>query len=88
MQMEKYAKQAIAEGIRNRNEIFVNAESEIYKQLNQHYNRNNVIEVGEKTHHLVNSWFKLSSIYWEAHSIKLNVRTLSANLDSNSGVRN
>ena len=45
MQMEKYAKQAIAEGIRNRGDIFVKVDSEIYKQLNQHYNRNNVIQV-------------------------------------------
>lgn len=45
MQMEKYAKQAIAEGIRNKDEIIVTIESEIYKQLNQHYNRNNIIQV-------------------------------------------
>lgn len=45
MQMEKYAKQAIAEGIRNKEEIIVTTESEIYKQLNQHYNRNNIIQV-------------------------------------------
>ncbi|KAH7731467.1 prospero related homeodomain protein [Aphelenchoides avenae] len=45
MQMEKYAKQAIAEGIRDKNDIVVTIESEIYKQLNQHYNRNSVIEV-------------------------------------------
>lgn len=45
MQMEKYAKQAIAEGIRNKDDIVVTTESEIYKQLNQHYNRNNIIQV-------------------------------------------
>jgi hypothetical protein len=43
--MEKFAKQAIAEGITDANEIFVTTESEIYKQLNQHYNRNNFITV-------------------------------------------
>lgn len=49
MQMEKYAKQALAEGIRNRNDIVVTTDSEIYKQLNQHYNRNNVIQVNLHT---------------------------------------
>uniref|UniRef100_A0AC35FG62 Prospero domain-containing protein n=1 Tax=Panagrolaimus sp. PS1159 TaxID=55785 RepID=A0AC35FG62_9BILA len=42
MQMEKYAKQAIAEGIEHRDQIHVTEESEIYKILNQHYNRNNL----------------------------------------------
>jgi hypothetical protein len=42
MQMEKYAKQAIAEGIEHREQIHVTEESEIYKILNQHYNRNNL----------------------------------------------
>uniref|UniRef100_A0A914YYY4 Prospero domain-containing protein n=1 Tax=Panagrolaimus superbus TaxID=310955 RepID=A0A914YYY4_9BILA len=42
MQMEKYAKQAIAEGIEHREQIRVTEESEIYKILNQHYNRNNL----------------------------------------------
>jgi prospero homeobox 1 len=45
MQMEKYAKQAIAEGIKHRDEIVVTTDSEIYKQLNQHYNRNNLFQV-------------------------------------------
>jgi hypothetical protein len=45
MQMEKFAKQAIAEGLTNASEIKVTPESEIYKQLNQHYNRNNFITV-------------------------------------------
>ncbi|KAI1721445.1 homeo-prospero domain-containing protein [Ditylenchus destructor] len=48
MQMEKYAKQAIAEGIRNKNDITVRTDSEIYKQLNQHYNRNNVVQPPER----------------------------------------
>lgn len=45
MCMEKFAKQAIAEGIANAVEIVVTPESEIYKQLNLHYNRNNFITV-------------------------------------------
>ena len=47
MQMEKFAKQAIAEDVRSTDEIQVTMESEIYKALNQHYNRNNVIDPPE-----------------------------------------
>uniref|UniRef100_A0A0N5CEF6 Prospero domain-containing protein n=1 Tax=Strongyloides papillosus TaxID=174720 RepID=A0A0N5CEF6_STREA len=49
-QMEKYARQAIAEGIKTRDEVIVTSESEIYKQLNQHYNRNNHIQPPERLH--------------------------------------
>uniref|UniRef100_A0A0N5A242 Prospero domain-containing protein n=1 Tax=Parastrongyloides trichosuri TaxID=131310 RepID=A0A0N5A242_PARTI len=49
-QMEKYARQAIAEGIKTREEVIVTPESEIYKQLNQHYNRNNHIQPPERLH--------------------------------------
>uniref|UniRef100_A0A913HKU3 Prospero domain-containing protein n=1 Tax=Strongyloides stercoralis TaxID=6248 RepID=A0A913HKU3_STRER len=49
-QMEKYARQAIAEGIKTRDEVVVTPESEIYKQLNQHYNRNNHIQPPERLH--------------------------------------
>uniref|UniRef100_A0AC34RJ97 Prospero domain-containing protein n=1 Tax=Panagrolaimus sp. JU765 TaxID=591449 RepID=A0AC34RJ97_9BILA len=42
MQMEKYAKQALAEGVEHRSQIVVTEDSEIYKTLNQHYNRNNL----------------------------------------------
>jgi len=48
MQMEKYAKQAISEGVRHRDEIQVTTDSEIYKTLNTHYNRNNVIAPPER----------------------------------------
>lgn len=43
--MEKYAKEAVAKGIKNREEIIVTRDSELFKQLNQHYNRNNHFEV-------------------------------------------
>lgn len=43
--MEKYARQALAEGIQNAEDITVTSESEIYRVLNLHYNRNNQIEV-------------------------------------------
>lgn len=43
--MEKYARQAVSEGIKNAEDIHVGADSEIYRVLNLHYNRNNHIEV-------------------------------------------
>lgn len=43
--MEKYARQALSEGINNADDIHVSGESEIYRVLNLHYNRNNHIEV-------------------------------------------
>ena len=43
--MEKYARQHIAEGIRNADELHVDMDSEIYRALNSHYNRNNQLEV-------------------------------------------
>ena len=46
--MEKYARQAIAEGVKSAEDIFVTTESEIYRVLNLHYNRNNQIEVSLK----------------------------------------
>lgn len=44
--MDKYARNYIAEGVKNKEDIVVTPESEIYKNLNQHYNRNNHIQVG------------------------------------------
>ena len=43
--MEKYARQAIAEGVKNAEDIVVTTDSELYRVLNLHYNRNNQIEV-------------------------------------------
>ena len=45
IQMEKYARQALAEGVKSADEIRVTTESELYRVLNLHYNRNNHIEV-------------------------------------------
>ncbi|XP_053376320.1 prospero homeobox protein 1-like [Mercenaria mercenaria] len=47
IQMEKYARQAIAEGCKHSDELTVTTESELYRVLNLHYNRNNQIEVPE-----------------------------------------
>ncbi|KAL7297200.1 hypothetical protein TKK_0009607 [Trichogramma kaykai] len=43
--MEKYARQAVAEGIKCVEDLKVVGDSEIYRVLNLHYNRNNHIEV-------------------------------------------
>ena len=45
--MEKYARQALSEGIKNGEDLHVSVESELYRVLNLHYNRNNHIEVSE-----------------------------------------
>ena len=45
IQMEKYARQAIAEGCKSIDDLVVTNESELYRVLNLHYNRNNQIEV-------------------------------------------
>ena len=45
--MEKYARQALSEGIKNAEDLHVSVESELYRVLNLHYNRNNHIEVSQ-----------------------------------------
>jgi len=43
--MEKYARQALAEGVKNASDLIVTTDSELYRVLVLHYNRNNQIEV-------------------------------------------
>ncbi|KAK3802104.1 hypothetical protein RRG08_049994 [Elysia crispata] len=43
--MEKYARQALAEGVKSEEELVVTVDSELFRHLNLHYNRNNQIEV-------------------------------------------
>ena len=43
--MEKYARQALSEGIKNPDDLRIAVDSELYRVLNLHYNRNNHIEV-------------------------------------------
>lgn len=43
--MEKYARQAVSEGVKNADDLHVSGDSELYRVLNLHYNRNNHIEV-------------------------------------------
>ncbi|CAD6995636.1 unnamed protein product [Ceratitis capitata] len=45
IQMEKYARQAVTEGVNCADELQVGGDSELYRVLNLHYNRNNHIEV-------------------------------------------
>ena len=45
IQMEKYARQAVSEGVKQQDDLRVLGDSEIYRVLNLHYNRNNHIEV-------------------------------------------
>ncbi|XP_065167987.1 homeobox protein prospero-like isoform X2 [Atheta coriaria] len=45
IQMEKYARQAVSEGAKNADDLHVGGDSELYRVLNLHYNRNNHIEV-------------------------------------------
>ncbi|CAI5444992.1 unnamed protein product [Caenorhabditis angaria] len=44
IQMEKFGRQLLAEGVRSRDEIYVTKDSELFKVLNTHYNRNNHIK--------------------------------------------
>ncbi len=48
IQMEKYARQTMSEGIKSPEDIHVTQDSELYRVLNLHYNRNNHIEVRER----------------------------------------
>ena len=45
IQMEKYARQALAEGVKNVTDLVITTDSELYRVLVLHYNRNNQIEV-------------------------------------------
>lgn len=48
IQMEKYARQAVSEGITRAEDIEVTMDSELLRVLNLHYNRNNHIEVSTR----------------------------------------
>lgn len=48
--MEKYARQAVTEGIKTPDDLLIAGDSELYRVLNLHYNRNNHIEVCNKIH--------------------------------------
>jgi len=44
IQMEKYARQALSDGLKNVSELVVSKDDEVYRVLVLHYNRNNQIE--------------------------------------------
>ena len=48
IQMEKYARQALSEGVKSDSELHVTEDAELYRVINVHYNRNNHIEVSFK----------------------------------------
>ena len=50
--MEKYARQALSEGIKNPDDLRIALDSELYRVLNLHYNRNNHIEVRIRNEYL------------------------------------
>jgi len=45
IQMEKYSRQALAEGVKTVTDLVVTADCELFRVLVLHYNRNNQIEV-------------------------------------------
>jgi hypothetical protein len=61
--MEKYARQALSEGIKNAEDLRVSVDSELYRVLNLHYNRNNHIEVSLRIPLLKSIIKTLLSIY-------------------------
>lgn len=68
IQMEKYARQAVQEGVKTVEDLMVGNDSEIFRVLNLHYNRNNHIEVWNQvrtiTHeHTLNFFFLFLSIF-------------------------
>lgn len=60
--MEKYARQAVSEGVKNADDLRVGGDSEIYRVLNLHYNRNNHIEVNWRSWRYVDWTFTLAWI--------------------------
>lgn len=53
IQMEKYARQFLSEGVKSLDELKVGPDSELLRVLNLHYNRNNHIEVPEHFRYVV-----------------------------------
>jgi len=47
IQMEKYARQALSDGVKNISELVVTKDDEVYRVLVLHYNRNNQIEASD-----------------------------------------
>ena len=45
IQIEKYARQYLAEGLISCDDVHIDEDSELFRVLNLHYNRNNQLEV-------------------------------------------
>lgn len=58
IQMEKYARQAIAEGVKHAEDLVVSTDAELYRILNLHYNRNNQIEVPDNFRMVVQATYR------------------------------
>ncbi|XP_054265011.1 homeobox protein prospero isoform X2 [Macrosteles quadrilineatus] len=58
IQMEKYARQAVSEGVKSAEDLHVSGDCEIYRVLNLHYNRNNHIEVPPNFRYVVEQTLK------------------------------
>ena len=63
IQMEKYARQALSEGVKSDTELHVTEESELYRVINVHYNRNNHIEVSFEEPFTFWTWPPLLFLY-------------------------
>ena len=53
IQMEKYSRQLLSEGLLNAEDIHISPDSELFRVLNLHYNRNNHIEVISLIHSIM-----------------------------------
>lgn len=56
--MEKYARQAVLEGVQDAEELHVSTESELYRVLMLHYNRNNQIDLPDHFRAVVEATLK------------------------------
>ena len=65
--MEKYARQALSEGAKSDTELHVTEDSELYRVISLHYNRNNHIEV--RTHRKKTEPLSLGQIYRFSHVV-------------------
>lgn len=60
--MEKYARQAVSEGVKSADDLHIGGDSEIYRVLNLHYNRNNHIEVSHTHTHITTAFVSIMDL--------------------------
>ncbi|XP_076313923.1 homeobox protein prospero-like [Tachypleus tridentatus] len=88
IQMEKFSRQAISEGVKNSENLKVGFDSELVRILNLHYNRNNHIEVPEHFRYVVELalrefFMAISTGKDQEQSWKKTVYKVIARLDTN-----